>query len=348
MKGTSVFLDRIAGRMAAARVVDGRLDDVIVDPPEDGPNRIGTIFRAVVDRPVKGQGGVFLRLPDGETGFLRHARGLAAGQSVIVQTTGFAEPGKAQPVTPKLLFKSKFAIVTPEAPGLNISRRIRDEERRVALNALAVDEMEGSDFGLILRSEAETARDDEIAEDIAEMRDLAAAILAPGADEPERLLDGPDAHAIAWREWGAPEEIVTEPGNFESRGILDDLALAVSAGAALPGGGSLMVEATRALIAVDVNTGGDFSPAAALKANLEAARDLPRQLRLRGLGGQVTIDFAPLAKRDRRQVEQALRTAFRTDPVETALAGWTPLGNFEAQRKRERFPLDHAVLKALQ
>ena len=83
-------------------------------------------------------------------------------------------------------------------------------------------------------------------------------------------------------------------------------------------------------------SGADTSPAAALKVNLAAAKALPRALRLRGLGGQVVVDFAPLSKGNRRQVETALRAAFKTCPVDTALVGWTPLGHYELQRKRER------------
>ena len=84
---------------------------------------------------------------------------------------------------------------------------------------------------------------------------------------------------------------------------------------------------------------------AALKANIATARDLPRQLRLRGLGGQVTIDVAPMPKKDRRQLEQTLKAAFRADPVDTILAGWTNLGNFELQRKRERRPLPQGLFE---
>ena len=101
----------------------------------------------------------------------------------------------------------------------------------------------------------------------------------------------------------------------------------------------MFVEPTRALVAVDVNTGGDTSPAAALKCNLAACRALPRALRLRGLGGQITVDFAPMSKAHRKQVEQSLRGSFRNDPIETSLVGWTPMGLFELQRKRERAPL---------
>jgi Rne/Rng family ribonuclease len=105
----------------------------------------------------------------------------------------------------------------------------------------------------------------------------------------------------------------------------------------------MVIEPTRALIAVDVNTGGDTSPAAGLKANLAAARALPRAMRLSGLGGQVVVDFAPMPKNDRRRLEDALKAAFRKDGAETALAGWTPLGNFELQRKRDRVPLSEVM-----
>ena len=57
------------------------------------------------------------------------------------------------------------------------------------------------------------------------------------------------------------------------------------------------------------------------------------------LGGQAVIDFAPSPKGDRKRIEDALKSAFRKDGSETALAGWTPLGNFELQRKRDRAPL---------
>lgn len=339
MKGSVIALDEIGGRKAAARLVDGRLDDLLVDPG-DATLRPGAIFRAICDRPVKGQGGMFVRLPDG-SGFLRAARGLKPGQALLVQVTGWAQDGKAVPVTDRVLFKSRYAIVTPGAPGVNVSRRIRDEAARVRLKEIAHEVMgEAGAVGLILRSQAEEADDDDIAADIAAMRDLAQAVLddADGSD-PEALVDGADAHDLAWRDWPAPDLLADAPGSFAEHGIdhmLDDLR---DARVALSGGGSAFIEPTRALVAVDVNTGADSSPAAGLKANIALARDLPRQLRCRGLGGQIVVDFAPMPKKERRALEQVLRAAFRADPVETALAGWTPLGLYEMQRKRERRPL---------
>lgn len=342
MKGRVVVLDRWQGREAAALVVDGRLEDLLIDPADDSPLRPGAILRGVVDRPVKGQGGVFVKLPGG-SGFLRQVSGLAPGQRVIVQITGATEPGKAAPVSLRVLFKSRLAIVTPGAPGLNISRRIKDEDLRGDLQSLAAEAMAGAaqDHGLILRSACDAAGEDEIADDIMAMRDLAAAVTADLAGGPELLVEAPGAQDHAWREWSdpAPDEVDQTEGAFARHDIdamIDDLRSPV---VALTAGASMIIEPTRALVAVDVNTGPDTSPAATTKANIAAARDLPRQLRLRGLGGQITVDFAPMPKKDRGTLEQVLRAAFKGEAAETTLAGWTPLGCFELQRKRDRPPL---------
>lgn len=339
MKGRVVVLGQWNGRDAAALMVDGRLEDLRIDPRDDDPLQPGAILRAVVDRPVKGQGGVFARLPGG-MGFLRQVSGLSPGQGVIVQVTGAAEDGKAVPVTLRVLFKSQLAIVTPGAPGLNISRRIKDDDTRAALQALASDAMQTADatHGLILRSACETAQDEDIAADIAAMRDLAAAVMADVTGGPELLVEAPGAHELAWRDWSdpAPDAVEQGAGVFADLGLDDAIDALCRVEVVLPGGGFMSVEPTRALVAVDVNTGADTSPAAGLKANIAAARELPRQLRLRGLGGQITIDFAPMPKKDRGTLDQVLRAAFKGEAAETTLAGWTPLGCYELQRKRDR------------
>ena len=339
MKGRTIILDRINGVEAAALMVDGRLEDLLVQGNAPPP---GTIYRARADRPVKGQGGMFLSTPDGPA-FLRQVKGLAPGEMLLVQVTGYAEPGKAIPVTQKLLFKSRFAIVTPDAPGLNISRSIRDEEERDRLLEIAHDEMGDSPFGLILRSSCAGADAGEIAEDVAATAAMARQVMMDAGNSVEKLIDGDGPHALAWREWVEPAEVVTDPGGFESIGVLDALETARAITETLSGGGYLYIEPTRALVAVDVNTGKDISMAAGLRANLACARALPRALRVRGLGGQITLDLAPMPKKDRRGFETALRAAFRADSEETALVGWTPLGHYELQRKRGRVPLSEVL-----
>jgi len=336
MKGRTIILDHLGDVEAAALMVDGQLDDLLIDTPE--APRVGTVYRAIADRPVKGQGGMFLKTPDGSA-FLRQIKGLAPGQPILVQVTGFAEDGKAIPVTSKILFKSRYAIVTPDAPGLNISRSIRDEAERDRLLEIAHEAMDGASFGLILRSCCAGAEDDEIAEDITVMLTLARTVLGDDGDEMETLVEGDGPHVLAWRDWVEPAEVVTEAGGFEAHAVLDALDLLGEAYVGLSGGASMYVEPTRALVAVDVNTGKDVSLAAGIKANMACARALPRALRLRGLGGQIVLDLAPMPKKDRRPFETALRAAFRADDVETTLVGWTPLGHYELQRKRARAPL---------
>lgn len=338
MKGSVVALGTWQGRSAAALVVDGVLEDLLVDPPDDTPMP-GAVYRAICDRPMKGQGGITVQLGNGQRGYLRGAKGLRPGQPILVQVMTYAEPGKAAPVTTRLLFKSRYAIATPANPGVNVSRQIKDDDRRDALKAMGLEAMvEGQ--GLILRSSAETAVDAEILADIAAMRDLASAVSADAEGEAELLLDGADATQIAWCDWPKPDILAEDARAFEDHGILDLIEAVCAPRVDLPGGGHAYVEPTRALVAVDINTGADSSLAAGLKANIALARALPRILRCRGLGGQITLDTAPLSKRDRSGFETALRAAFRADPIETTLAGWTPLGAFELQRKRERAPLD--------
>ncbi len=332
-----VLLDTLKDRPAAALLVDGRLEDLAIDPIDDAPLP-GAIYRAVADRPMKGQGGLFVKLPEG-SGFLRQTAGIAPGQRLLVQITGPAEAGKAYPVTTRLLFKSRYAIVTPGAPGQNVSRRIKDEDLRAELEALAAEAMTGAaeTLGLILRSAAAEADADEVSEDITAMRDLAEAVLADLDGGPELLVEGAAAHETAWRDWAdpAPDEVID--GGFADHGVLEMLDDLLSPRVPL-GEGHMMIEPTRALIAVDVNTGRDTTPAAALKVNIAAARELPRQLRLRGLGGQIVVDYAPMPKKDRAILDQVIRAAFKAES-EINIAGWTTLGLHEMTRKRDRLPL---------
>ncbi|WFE75987.1 ribonuclease E/G [Roseinatronobacter sp. S2] len=340
MKGSVIALDQFNGKEAAALMIDGHLDDVILALP-DGVVAPETILRGKMGRPVKGLGGAFVDLPDGLRGFLRQTKGLRPGDPVLVQVTGLAEQGKAIPVTTRLLFKSRYAIVTPDAPGLNISRQIVDDDLRAILAGLAQSAMEGAQtgMGLILRSACADADEDEIAHDIARMRELAQQVLADASGAPETLVAAAGPHMAAWRDWAMPDTLDDAADSFQRHNVIDAIDSLRQAHVPLSGGAHMQVEVTSAFVTIDVNTGPDTSPAAGLKANIAAARELPRQLRLRGLGGQVMIDFAPCAKKDRQVLEQSLRASFRRDGRDTVLAGWTPLGNYELTRKRDRVAL---------
>lgn len=343
MKGRVLVLGEWRGRELAALLIDGQLDDLRIAPPETAPPAPETILRAIADRPVKGQGGMFVKLPGGASGFLRETAGIAPGRPVIVQVAGYAEPGKAVPVTTRWLIKGRLAILTPGAPGVNLSRRLGNANAREHLEQLAARAMKGADesLGLILRTAAMAAEDTEIAAEIAALRALAQGVAADAAGPPALLRAAPGPHETARRDWAdpPPDDIAEGAAVVAAHGVAAALDALLDPEQPLQWGGHMVIEPTRALIAVDVNTGSDTSPAAGLKANLAAARELPRALRLRGLGGQVIVDFAPMPKKDRVAIEQKLRAAFKSAGDEAHLAGWTPLGNYELQRRRDRLPL---------
>ncbi|MBL4806848.1 MAG: ribonuclease E/G [Rhodobacteraceae bacterium] len=344
MKGISILIDRAQGRELAAMMVDGKLVDLLVDPVASDSPQPDAIYRAVVDRPIKGMHGAIVKLGNGQQGFLKDAKGLAPGASILVQVATFAEGSKAQPVTQRLLFKSRYLILTPGAPGINVARSIRDDDERVRLLEIshAIWPESADNMGLIVRSACVGVSDDEISDDLTRMLDIATNVLADTSGPAELLLDAPSAGYRAWRDWAPsePHDIIDQDGCFDDHGVWDAIEQFKSPLAGLTGGAYMYVEPTHALVSVDVNTGPDFSPAAALKANIAAVRELPRQLLLRGLGGQIIVDFAPLAKKDRRQIEQVVKSAFKKDAIDTTLVGWTPLGHLELLRKRSRQPLD--------
>ena len=340
MKGSIALIDN----EMAALMVDGRLIDLLVDPKLDDPTpRPEAIYRGILDRPLKGMHGAMLKLPDGQRAFLKDAKGMSPGTAVLVQVATYADVGKAAPVAKKLLFKSRYAIVTPSNPGINIARSIRDEGERERLQEVANGVMDGGE-GLILRSSCNGIDGEIIADDIAHMLNTCREVVAQsGGKTAELLLDAPLAAVRGWRDWDQPDQVVDEAGCFEDHGVHEAIDLASATRVDIGNTGWISIEPTSALVAIDVNTGGDFSLNAGLKANFAAAKEISRQLRLRGLGGQITVDFAPMPKKDRLKIETTLKAAFRRDGVDTILAGWTPLGNMELQRKRERFPLSEAI-----
>ena len=341
MKGRQVVLGQLFDAEAAALLQDGVLIDLLVDANALAPLVPGDICRGVVERLMKGQGGVFLRLPEGQKGYLRDRSGLKEGQSLLVQVTGVADEGKATPVTSRIILRGRYVLVTPGAPGINVSRRIRDEDTRAKLTMLAQTALPPEDTGIIIRSVAAVADDPDILDELGSLLDLSARIAAEQAGGPELLLGAASPHEQAWMDWADPEPDAVEEGedSFARCGVLEAVDALLSPVVPLPGGAHAAIEPTRALLAIDVNTGQDTSPAAALKANIALARDLPRQLRLRGLGGQVVVDFAPMPKRDRATLDQILRAAFKGESAETSLIGWTAMGLYEMNRKRDRIPL---------
>lgn len=339
MKGRQIFLGSAFGHEAAALMVDGQLEDIAIAPDMLVDFVPGTILRGKVNRLVKGQGGVFVTLPGGVNGYLRDRSGLREGQVILAQVSGVAELGKAVPLSTKLSLRGRYGVATPTSPGVNVSRSIRNSERRETLQRLGDRILAGRKSGLILRSATEYSDDADIENELIKLIKVAIDVADDVDGDPEVLFDGQGPADVAWCDWMDPPPDSIEEGDSLPDHVVDTLHILLSEQVKLSGGGMATIEPTRALVAVDVNTGRDTSPAAGLKANIALARELPRQLRLRGLGGQVVVDFSPIPKRDRGTLEQELRKAFRSDGPVVALSGWTSMGLFELSRKRDRIPL---------
>lgn len=103
-------------------------------------------------------------------------------------------------------------------------------------------------------------------------------------------------------------------------------------------GGWIAVTETAAVTAVDVNSGVEAGRSAGV-VDVAAAREIPRLLRLRGLGGLVVVDFISKGREERDRVTDALQAALRADPTPTEILGWTAGGLLELRRKRARAPI---------
>ena len=128
---------------------------------------------------------------------------------------------------------------------------------------------------------------------------------------------------------------------FERYGIEDELQRALHRKVDLKSGGYLIIEQTEAMVTIDVNTGGFVGSSnleeTVYRTNLEAAAMIPRQLRLRNLGGIIVIDFIDMEEEEhRRQVLRGLEKALEGDPAKVRVGDFSALGLVEMSRKRTR------------
>jgi Ribonuclease G/E len=156
--------------------------------------------------------------------------------------------------------------------------------------------------------------------------------------------DGQSPHLIA-RDDSDEDLLLAKPGDTATRAKLDAaIEDALVRTAPIPGGGALTIEPTAALVAIDVDAGGRAGVGDperfALDLNIAAAQEAARQVRLRGLGGLIAIDFVSLrAKSHQKQLEDAVRAAFEDDPWSVQFGGLSRFGVFDLARAQLQTPL---------
>ena len=287
------------------------------------------------------------------------------GQSLLLQVQRDAEGTKGQRLTADIGIGGRLLVFRPRGSGVQLSRKITSDETRTRLQD-SLTELAGN-TGWIVRTEAAMADPDEIAREaehlIRKWQDIesrAEKLKAPALlDSPNHGLAGclqrlglasldritvdSDATAAALQHIRSDAGSITEvcraaAGPMETEGAAEQIEALTSRETALTGGGMIRIEQTAAVTAIDVDTAtatGSGGAPARHSVNQAAAREIPRQLRLRNIGGVVLVDF--ILDRDRKpgdDIMATLKSGFRKDPEQPHVTGLTPSGLVEIVRRR--------------
>lgn len=308
---------------------------------------------------------------------------LTDGATVLVQVTRDAHGEKGPQVTRRLSLPGRYIVYVPSQREITLSRRLIDEREIRRLRGVLSGLLE-PDEGVILRTEAIGADPELLARELAALRADWRAIedgygregdIAEIASVPSlgvRMLRdrvGPDTERVVFNdralraeaeaycerflpEFAARLELHTGPDAlFEECDIEAEIEVALDRRVRLPSGGEIVIDRTEALTAIDVNSAGFSSGTGredtALRINLEAADEIGRQLRLRGIGGVIIIDFISFDRNANwKRVTDALEQSLRQDGTPFEVFGVTHTGLVEMTRRRQRRTLAAVCLES--
>jgi ribonuclease E len=299
---------------------------------------------------------------------------LRRGQEVIVQMTKEGIGTKGPTLTTYLSIPGRYLVMMPGMARLGVSRKIEDEQARDKARELLAGLSLPPDMGFIVRTAGLNRAKRDLSRDLnyllrlwksvktriktarapAEIYQESDLVIRTVRDvyntDIDRILCDRPSDALKVKEFldvAMPrgkhviELYVGQEGLFHDYGLEEELEKIYSHRVELPCGGSLVIDQTEALVAIDVNSGRfrDHSNAetTALKINSEAATEVARQLRLRDLGGVVIIDFIDMRDEGHcRAVERVLRDAMKNDRAKVKLLRLSPFGIVEMTRQRMR------------
>lgn len=300
---------------------------------------------------------------------------LREGQSLVVQVTKDPIGTKGARLTTQLSIPSRYLVFMANVQHVGVSQRIEDEAERDRLRNLIGEcgtTLDLSRGGYIVRTAAEGAGREEFLADMMYLNRLSISILeraetlaAPAIiyqDLPlflrtVRDLIRPqtekvriDSRESYQRVMGFVNEFVHEMGDkieyypgerplFDLYSVEDEIQKALSRKVQLKSGGYVIIDQTEAMTTIDINTGAFVGhrnlEETIFKTNLEAARAISRQLRLRNLGGIIIIDFIDMEDTEhQRQVLRMLEKMLERDHARTKITGVSELGLVEMTRKR--------------
>jgi ribonuclease E len=306
-----------------------------------------------------------------EGGDRRIEQVLKPGQSIVVQVTKDPLRGKGARLTAQISLPGRYLVYVPDGGASGISRRLPDSERD-RLKKI-VKEIRPSEAGVIVRTAAEGASADELAADLERLKKAWESIKGKSkrGRPPKTLYEEPELLERVIRDVFSPaefERIVTDSKDIHGRikeyletvapdqlsrlelhdgplplleehHVTEQVTKALERKIWLPSGGYLIIDRVEAMTVIDVNTGKSVGKTnleeTVVGTNLEAAKEIARQLRLRDIGGIIVVDFIDmLLARNRNEVIRTFQEALAHDKTRSQVFDITPLGLLEMTRKK--------------
>lgn len=372
----------------AAVFSEDQIQELVV---AQGSHQVGDIYLGVVENVLPSIDAAFVNIGNPErNGFIhvsdlgpiRLKRSIAPitelvtpQQKVLVQVMKEPTGNKGPRLTGNITLPGRFLVLMPSGRGVNLSRRIRDEDERHRLRALAVL-VKPEGMGLLVRTEAEGMDEQAIIRDLEYLKKQwekiqqktqstrPPALMNRDEDFIQRVLRdtytaevnrivtdssfGQKRVKQALLQWNAgkmPNGVYVEH-HKETTSMLDFYRVTAAIREALkprvdlPSGGYVVIEPTEALTVIDVNSGSFTRSATSretvLWTNCEAATEIARQLRLRNIAGVIVVDFIDMdSMRDKMQVLEHFSKALKSDKSRPQIAQLSELGLVELTRKRQ-------------
>ncbi|MFQ5839094.1 MAG: ribonuclease E/G [Candidatus Methylomirabilales bacterium] len=296
---------------------------------------------------------------------------LQEGQEVLVQVAREPLGSKGARITSHITLPGRYLVYMPTVQHIGISRKIENEAERQRLRHIVQGATDGTE-GVIVRTAGMGTKAEDLRVDLEFLRSLwrkirarAEALTAPALVQKDLdvvlrlfrdlftrqvirlVVDSPAEYerCLEFTESLFPDLrsqlflYAEDEPIFRSFGVEREIERALRPKVWLKSGGYVVIEETEALVSIDVNTGRyvgkhDFEETV-FKTNLEAAREIARQVRLRDLGGIIIIDFIDMARQEHRdKVLQELKECLKSDRSPTNVALLSELGLVEMTRKR--------------
>ena len=282
------------------------------------------------------------------------------GQSLMVQVSQEARAEKGAKLVRSIQLVGEYVVYCPYRMDVSASSRIEDIEKLRAYKKKVIENTTGQE-GWILRTSSVEVDFDEILAEMQKLRDefeqimkKARVVNAPALlyRRGNVLFDAIARHKNTLRllitnsrnvesevkeKYGVAFEVEIKSEPLTDIGIEDVIFEATEKYVRLPSGGRICIEEARACVAIDVDSGEDRSNGSISHLNIEAAKEIAKQIRLRNLAGKIIIDFAGSSEyRFIKPVLEVLNEELKKDSVKSSVLGLSRAGNVEIVRVRRR------------